>query len=85
MGSLGLALDEHIIHIHLHISSDLIFEDFIHEVLVGYTCMFRIKKYHPVTKKPSIINKGDLILIFRCHLNLVIVGEGIHEGQEFMI
>lgn len=36
----NFTLDEHIIHEHLHVLPDLVFENFIYKVLISYTYNF---------------------------------------------
>jgi len=36
----SLRLDDHVVHIYLDISSDLLFEDSVHQSLVCRTCIF---------------------------------------------
>ena len=52
------AFDKHVIHvIHLHVLADLLFEDFVDELLVGRTHILQAEGYNLVVKKTLVSDK----------------------------
>lgn len=81
MGSSNSTLDKHVVYVHLYIFFDLVFEDFVHEVLVSDTYFFHTKWHNPVIEKSPINHKNSFFFIFRDHPNLVVSIEGIYEAE----
>lgn len=80
----SLALDQYV-HIDLHVSANLIFKNFVHQTIVCCICILEPKEHDHVTVESMISYKGSILLIFGCHLYLVITIEGIYKGEELMI
>ena len=78
------AFYKHIVHVNLHVSADLLFEDFVHQSLIGGTRVLEAERHDPVAVKAAISDKSSLLFIFRCHSNLVIVGERVHKSEKLM-
>lgn len=57
-------LDKHVIHINLHISFDLVLEDFVDQTLIGGPSILQPKRYHFVAIKPSFSNQDYIFLVF---------------------
>lgn len=79
-----MILDQNIIHIYLHISTNMIFNDLIEELLIGSTYIFQAKRHNPMIKKISVSNKSYFLFILRYHLNVIITGKGIYKSKELM-
>ena len=78
------ALHQHVIHVHLHVASDLSFEDLIDEALVGGSGILQTEGHHFVAVKALGGHEGRMLFVLRCHLDLVISDEGIHEAEQSM-
>lgn len=59
----GLAFDQHVIHVYLHVSADMILIDLIYQALIGRACILEPKEHDPIIIKPMISNKGSILLI----------------------
>ena len=81
----SFALNEHVIHIHLYISPNLLLEDLVDEPLVTHPHILQIKRYDPVIKKTFVSSKDNPLLILKDHADLIIVREDIYEGEELVI
>lgn len=79
----GPIFEQHIIHIYLHILANLIFEDPVHQSLVG-AYVLNPKGNYLVIEEPMISYKSGLI-IFRYHSFFIIARECIYEGEQFVI
>lgn len=72
------------VHVHLHISPDLVFEYFVDRSLV---CCFYILQYEGhdlVEVHASVDNEGGMLPILRDHPNLIVTRVSVHESEEFM-
>ena len=78
-------LHQHVIYIYFHILSDLYFEDLIDEPLVGGSGVFQTEGHYFVAVYALIGYEGCMLLIFWCHLDLIIPNEGIYETQKSMV
>ena len=73
------AFDKHVIHIDLHIVANLVFECLVDEPLIGCPGILQPEGHDPIAIQPPISDKCYLFLIVRCHCDLVISEESIHE------
>lgn len=85
MDSYYLAFDKHVTYAYLHVLPDLIFEDFILQVLVSGTYIFKTKWNDPVTKKILVSNKTSFFFVFGNHPKFVTIIESIHETKQIMV
>ena len=85
MESSFLIFHEHVIDVDLHIATDLIFEDFIDQPLICSFDIFETKRHNFVAVQAFVGDKCHLLLIIRCHPDLVVGGEGIHEAEQLMV
>ena len=69
---------------HLHGVSDQVHEDFVYHPLDGCPCVLESEGHHLVAVDSSISNEGHLVFIWRVHLDLIILGIGIHETKELI-
>ena len=76
------ALDEHIIHIYLHVSPNLFIEHFVDQTLVGRSCIFQFEGHYLVAVEPLVADEGSLLLVFLRHFNLVVSRELVHECEK---
>ena len=81
----GLAFDEHVIHVDLHIIVDLIFEYLVDKLLVGCSGIFQSERHDLIAMEPPISDECHLLLIMQWHFDLVVPEEGIHESQQLML
>ena len=58
-----LALDEHVIHVYLQVSSDLLTEHFIDQLLVGCSCIFQSEGHYLVVVETLAGDEGSLFLV----------------------
>lgn len=75
---------KHIFHVHLHIPSDLVLEDFIHQALVSAPVFFRPKGIKPEIEKTLVSDKNSFLLILRNHPDLVITRKNVHEAEKII-
>ena len=81
---LFLALDKHVIHIHFHVPPNLLAEHLVYQPLVCGSCVLQTEGHNPVAIEPLAGDEGSLLLIFLSHLYLVVLGEGVHKGEELV-
>ena len=74
----------HIVDVHLHGTTDLLFEDLVHQMLIGGARILQTKRHNLVVVQPTVGNKGRIILIGLVHWNLVVPGESIYETKHLM-
>lgn len=53
----------------------------MYEAQIGYTCIFQAKQHDPLLEKVLLNDESSLLLIFRNHPDLVLVGKGIHKAK----
>lgn len=75
------ALGEHVIDVDFHISINLVFENLIHQVLVGDSCILQTKRHHFIVVNTFVDHDGDILLILGSHPDLVVSPEGIHKAK----
>ena len=81
---LFLALDKHIIQKHLYLLPNLLAEHLVYQPLVRCSCVLQTKRHDPVTIEPLAGDKGNPLLIFFCHLYLVVSEEGVYNREELV-
>ena len=72
MSTLLLALNYHIVHIHLHVSSYLGLKHLIRESWVDSLSIHQAERHDFVTKQSLTSDKGWLLLIRLMHLDLIV-------------
>lgn len=72
--------DQHIIDVDLHASSTLLFEHFVAKVLVGCSYIFKSKRHYFIVVQTFVNNECYILLILRCHSDLVVPWESIHKA-----
>lgn len=60
MGSSNFTLNQHIVHVYIHIFSDLVFKNFIYKALVSRGYIFQTKWPDPIIEKILISNKSNI-------------------------
>lgn len=76
--------DNHVINIHLHISSNLIIEQPFDQALVCSSCIFQLERHHLVRVDAITGIKCCFLLIIRVHLDLVVHCVSIRETKQIM-
>lgn len=76
----ALRVDDHVIHIYLNVSSDLMFKDSFHQSLVCRACIFKAEKHDPVAKFGIFSDKFRILLVRRMNPGLVISKIGFQEA-----
>ena len=79
----GLTFNQHIIHVGLHISSELMRKNFIYQSLIGGPSIFQTKRHNFVTIDGSVGNKSSFLFILLGHTDLIVSGESVHEGHQW--
>ena len=74
----------HIINVHFHGTTDLLFKDLVHQTLIGGTRILQTKRHNLIAVQPTIGDEGRFILIELIHWNLVVLGESIHETKHLI-
>ena len=79
---LSLRPDYHIINIDLYLVVNHIVEQGYHNTLIGCPNVLQPKWHNLVTKSSPLCNEGCLLHVLRCHFDLVVTRESIHEGKQ---
>ena len=66
------ALDQHVVDVHHHVSTDLVLEDLVDKLLIGCLCILQIEGYYLITVHPMVCYEGRILLILRHHPCLVV-------------
>ena len=77
-------LHQHVVHVHLHISSNLGLEDLIDETLISNSDIFQTERYYFIAVYTFVGYKSCGFLIFWYHPDLIIPDKSIHETQKSM-
>lgn len=56
----GAALDQHIIYVDFYVMTNLVFKDFIHQLLIDHSYILQIKRHHFVIEQTTVNNKSYL-------------------------
>ena len=75
---------QHVINIHFHCAPDQILEDLINHALEGGPSIFKPAGHHHVAINFPTSSKSSLVFIWWVHLDLVVLGVGVHEAKKFM-
>jgi hypothetical protein len=75
------ALHQHVIHIDLHIPSNLALKHFIHKPLVCCLCVLQTEGHDLVGIQASIGDERGLLLIFKMHEDLVVAKKCVHKVE----
>ena len=67
-----LRFGDHIIYVHLHRSSYLLFEHLVHHTLVGGTCIFKTEGHYLVIVESLSGDETGLVLVGGMHHDLVV-------------
>ena len=76
---------QHVVYVYLHGCSYLLLEHPVHQHLIGSSCVLKPKWHYTITKGSLRCDKRGLFLVVWVHADLVVVGEGIHKIEEFMV
>jgi hypothetical protein len=76
--------NQHVIHIYLHISPDMVSIHFVDQPLVGSFSILEFESHHLVAVQSPVGDKGSLLLINSMHVNLIVPREGAHEVEELV-
>ena len=74
--------NEHIVHIYFYVPPNLLAKHLVYQSLVCGSRVLQIKRHNSVAIKPLAGDEGGLLLIFFCHLYLVVSREGVHKGKK---
>ena len=77
-------LYQHIVHVHLHVAPDLVFEVLIDESLVSGSGVLQSEGHYSVAVEALGGHEGGVLLIFGCHPDLIVSGKSIHEAEQSM-
>ena len=77
-------LHQHVIYIHLHGRSYLLREHSVYQPLISSSHILEPKGNYTIAISSLPGDERGLFLVIWIHANLVVVGEGIHETEEFM-
>jgi hypothetical protein len=72
-----------IIKISLHNLGDVM-EHIRYSPLESGSNIFKAERHFPIGEGAPRENEGGLVLIFRIDLDLIILGESIHKGEDFI-
>jgi len=76
-------LDDHVIHINLDLFVYHVVKDSSHSPLVSSFCIDQPKRHYSEIESAPRCNERCLFSILWRHLDLVVTGETIHEGENF--
>ena len=85
MKSSFFALHEYVIDVDFYVMIDLILKDPVDQSLISSSNIFEIERHDFIAVQAFVNNKYHFFLIFGCHPDLTIAGEGIHEVELLMV
>src|ERR1051325_8154070 len=56
-----------------------------HSTLISGACVLQPKRHNLVAESTPLCNKSSLLHVFGSHLDLIVTGETIHEGENLML
>ncbi|PKU86416.1 hypothetical protein MA16_Dca025239 [Dendrobium catenatum] len=77
-------LYQHVVHVQLHLTSNMGFENLIHEVLISCSIILELEGHHLITTLSSVCLKCCCFFISQIHLDLVVTRVDVHENQHLM-
>ena len=81
----SLTPDYHIVNIDLYLVMDHIMEQCYHSMLIGCPSIVQPKWHKLVAESAPLCNGSSLLHVFRCHFDLIITREFVHEGEYLML
>lgn len=72
MGLNFIRLDYHVINVHFHVPTNLVFEDFIHQALVSSSCIFLTKWKDLVAIVHRFNYESNFLYTSRVYTDLVV-------------
>lgn len=75
---------QNVIDVNFHIMANLIFEDLVDEILVSSSNVLQPKGNDFIIVQHPVSDEGHLLLILRCHFDLVVAQEYIHEAENLV-
>lgn len=76
--------DDHVVHIGLHVSFDLVFEDLVHYPMICSFGIYQAERHDYVGVDGSVSDERRLGDVSRMHAYLVVPGECVEEGHELV-
>src|ERR1051325_10853871 len=64
---------------------DHVMEQCYHSALISGACVLQSERHNLVAESTPLCNKSSLLHVFRSHFDLIVTGETIHEGANFML
>ena len=74
--------DHNVVHISVHIASDLLLEAILHCPLIGGSRVLQADGHKSIPEDPESGDESRLLLILESHLDLVITRVGIKEAHK---
>ena len=75
----------HVIHVDLYLVMDHIVKQSYHGTLIGCPDILQPKWHNFVTERAPLCDEGCFLHVLRCHFDMAVSGETIHEGKYFML
>src|ERR1044072_4285573 len=75
----------HVVDIDLYLVMNHVMKQCYHSTLISGSCVLQSEWHNLVTESTPLCNKGSLLHVFGSHFNLIVTGETIHEGDNFML
>ena len=72
------AFHQHVVHVNLDISPNLLREHFIHKPFVCRVCILQVKGHHFIVEKA--LTSYECLLIGFVHSDLVVTRESVHKA-----
>lgn len=78
-------LDEHIVHISLHISLQHDFEQFVHHLMINVYYINQTKRHKPIIENINLCIKSRVNLVMKVHIYLVVSRVGFNKIYQLVL
>src|ERR1043165_1298093 len=75
----------HVVNVVLYLVMNHVMKQCHHGTLVSGACVLQSERHNLVTESAPLCTKTSLLHVFGSHFDLIVTGETIHEGENFML
>src|ERR1051325_2905279 len=75
----------HVVDVDLYLVMNHVMEQCHHGTLISGACVLQSERHNLIIESAPLCNESSLLHVFGGHFDLIVTGETIHEGENFML
>src|ERR1044072_2538924 len=75
----------HAVDVDLYLVMNHVMKQCYHSTLISGVCVLQSERHNLITESAPLCNESSLLHVFGSHFDLIVTGETIHEGENFVL